>query len=293
MMSVSKRILYIDYIAPIGHVAINNYIIKDANKNYDNVHLISKSLYLSKINIKCKKIVFFQIPFNSFITNYLNLAISLVQIIFLQFKYDKLIFLSFENRFFPVFSYFFYKNTCVFVHNNLDLKVYKKLNLFSLIKPKTIFYVFENFISNFIKNKYGFSNFKTINHPIITDFLSQSIKKKDLVFAPGSSNEYDILSEEKIIRFLDKNNLKLITKTPFVNFKSENITNEIYFKDINSFYYSSKWVLINCNYSYRVSGIFYEAIGADCNILFCNESLFLHEMKKKYPNKVHHINSLI
>ncbi len=292
-MSEAKRILYIDYIAPIGHTAINNYIIKDDIKNCDKIHLISKSFYLSKINIKCKKIVFFQIPFNSFIINYFNFAISLVQIIFLQCKYDKLIFLSFENRLFPVFSYFFYKKTSVFVHNNLDFKVYKKLNLFSLIKSKTIFYVFENFISNFIKNKYGFSNFKIINHPIITDYFSQPIKKKNLVFAPGSSNKYDILSEKKIIRFLEKNNLKLITKTPFYNFKSENIIRKNYFEDINSLYYSSKWVLINCNYTYRVSGIFYEAIGADCNILFCDESLFLHEMKKKYPNKVYHINSLV
>ena len=292
-MSMSKKILYIDYLAPIGHTSINNYIIKETNEKNENINLISKSYYLSKINIECKKIILFQIPFNFYFINYLNLTLSLVQIIFLQLKYDRLIFLSFENRLFPILSHFFYKKTSVFVHNNLDPKVYRKLNLFALINRKVNFIVFENFISDFIKNKYLFSNFKTINHPVVTDYFSQSINKKDVIFAPGGSNKYDVLCEEKIIRFLKQNKLNHITKTPFVNFKSENITNEIYFKDINSFYYSSKWVLINCNYNYRVSGIFYEAIGADCNILFCDESLFLHEMKKKYPNKVYHINNLI
>ena len=39
-MSVSKRILYIDYIAPIGHVAINNYIINRnmTRKEMDNLY---------------------------------------------------------------------------------------------------------------------------------------------------------------------------------------------------------------------------------------------------------------
>jgi len=289
---MSKRILYIEYLAPLGHILINNDIINDRYEDYDDISLISTSSYASKINNQCNKLIFFQIPFNFYFINYLNIILSLIQVLFFQFKFDHLIFLSFENRLFPVFSHFFVKKTSVVVHNNLDRRLFRTINLFNFITKKITFVVFEDYISNFIKNKFGFLNFKKIHHPIITDFSNQKIIKKDIIFAPGSSNKYDFLTEGKIVKFIEKNNIKLITKVPFLNFESNNISTISYFENINSFFYSSKWVLINCNYAYRVSGIFYEAIGAGCNVLFCDDSLFLFEMKKKYPNRVFHIDEL-
>jgi hypothetical protein len=291
-MSKPKKVLYIDYLAPMGHVLINNDILKEGSQANQNVNLISTDFYVSKINDQCKKIIFFQIPFRFYFSNYFNIILSLIQVLFIQYKYDHLYFLSFENRLFPIFSFFFAKKTSVVVHNNIDSRLFKRFNLFKFISRSVTFIVFEDYISEYIKNKYGYLNFIKINHPIITDFSKQKVIKKDVIFAPGGGNKYDTLTEEKIMKFINKNNLKLITKVPFTDFQSSNISNISYFENINIFFYSSKWVLINCNYEYRVSGIFYEAIGAGCNVLFCDDSLFLFEMKKKYLDRVFHIDKL-
>lgn len=292
MGSISNKTLYIDYLAPFGHVSLNNCLL-EAETDINKRHLISKSSYLSKIDSGCKKIAFFQLPLKSKIIDHFNSILALFQILFLQLKYDKLIFLSFENRIFPIFSYFFLKKTFVFVHNNLDNNVFSYLNLFSIINKKVTFIAFEKFISEFIQSKYGFENHRIIDHPILTDFSSQSLQKMDIVFAPGISNRYDEISETKIVEFLKQNNLELITKVPFSRQSSKKIISRKHFSDINKFFYSSKWVLINCNYQYRVSGIFYEAIGAECKILYCDKSLFLKKMKTKYPTIIYHIDELI
>jgi hypothetical protein len=287
-----KRVLYVDYLAPVGHIALNNYIIDNYSKGSEK-HLISKKNYLSKIDCYCTKIAFLQFNFPSKIIHHLNSILALIQIVFIQKKYDHIIFLSFENRAFPIFSYLIYKTKSAIIHNNLDHNKFRRLNLISITNKKLILIAFEKFILEYIQLKYNFKNFKRIDHPIRTNFDSQIHSKRDIVFAPGNANRYDTRTQKKIEKYLEENNLKLITKTPLSNSNSERIIMKEYFRDIDYYYYSSKWVLINCNYHHRVSGIFYEAIGAECSILYCDESLFMQEMRRKYPTRVYHINELI
>lgn len=287
-----KRVLYVDYLAPVGHIALNNYII-DTDSNGSEKHFISKKNYLYKIDCNCTKIAFLQFNIPSKIIYHLNSILALIQIVFIQKKYDHIIFLSFENRAFPIFSYLIYKTKSAIIHNNLDHNTFRCLNLISITNKKLIFIAFEKFILEYMQFNYDFKNVQRIDHPIRTNFDSQIHSKRDIVFAPGKANRYDAITQKKIEKFLEENNLKLITKTPLSISNSEQIIIKEYFCDIDYYYYSSKWVLINCNYNHRVSGIFYEAIGAECNILYCDESLFIQEMKRKYPTRVYHINELI
>lgn len=282
----NSKVLISEYLSPIGHSRINSEIIKDLYNHSKELGLLSHKSYSDRLQIpqiELIKLIFIKRKGKFF--RAFNYLLNLFQILVTaRDNFDLIILLSFENNFFPLFSHFLPKNSFVFVHNNIDI-LSKKKGLFKFISKKIVFIAFEDYISEYLNTNFGFHCI-TYPHPILDNSYAKITEKENIIFAPSSSNKYTLANEEIIDKFLSHNKLVLYTKVNFKSIKSTRIISKSYFVDIDQYFARSKWVLINCNYSYRVSGIFYEAIASNCKVIFADESLFLQKMMLKYPKSV-------
>lgn len=284
--------LIIEYLDSIGHKKINTLLIKELQKKLISVDFITTKNYDLEIEpIKRKE--FFSLPYyrQSKLIYHLNIISILIQmVLYYQFKYKNFIFLSFENRWFPIFSWLMISSTSAMIHNNIDLSKKQYFSNLKIINPKITLEAFEQYITDNLVRFYHAKS-KTIKHPIIN---VKCIKKNlKTILAPGNNNNYSEKDEQKIIQYLEISDSKLLTRKSFRYKNSLRITQIGYIENLEDELKKVSWVLINCNYEYRVSGIFYEAIGAGCKILYADDSKFLNEMRLKYFDRVFHIDDLL
>ncbi|MEY1639342.1 hypothetical protein [Tenuifilum osseticum] len=286
------KILVIDLITQKGHIKfVRNYL---SLLNYlGEVRFISSKDYISKIGYNnCYVISNWFFNYNNkyeYVIKQVLLIILLSFKINKNFKNYKIIVTGFENISFFIAWRFISNKTYVVIHNNLTrgiLSIYS----FKRIKSNITFIALENYIKEFIESKYKKKTY-FIPHPIDIINIKENRNLSDnIIFCPSGSSNF-----EEIDKFKNtlNNNSKLIliakSNTEIIN---KNIIFKKYFDDYDTIFDKSKFIFIPFKYDYRVSGVFYESMNYNKIILTTkNSGLFIHQMKKLYPNSIFFIES--
>ncbi|MGF1689542.1 hypothetical protein L4C36_23285, partial [Photobacterium japonica] len=198
--------------------------------------------------------------------------------------YRKCIFLSYENLTMLPFSYFL-KNVSVIEHNNIDQLLTSKFKSFaySYTSSKVEHFVFEDYIGEYISKKYN-KNYNVLAHP---ERKIQSIKEKkfdkEYVFCPSGDVSYEFLL--KLCQFCKQNDYLLIAKDKYNLTGKCDVIQKSFFEDYDSLFINSKFIAIGVEFSYRISGVFYEAIANHKKVIM-NECVFSSNVQSKYINNI-------
>lgn len=292
---MNTKIALVDLQAPLGHLGIINFYIKNLNKNI-NYFFLNKKI---KSYIKGKNINFFSCRKNFFL-RFLDLIIVCNFLISKGVK--KIIFLSYEIKIFFLISFYLrYKEITFFIfeHDTLNLK--KKFSFFfnKLIDRSVIRLVYTKnqylFVRNFFKTKCYITN-----HPIIKDYKNinklysnkeiklNNFRKnyKGVILIPSRFN----INFSNLYSFIKKNNeflfivlskkIKISKNIIFIENIRENII-----KKIDAIYLP----LNDLIYSYRVSSWIYKGIAYNKKIILDKGFTFKFE-KKRFKKFIFHTN---
>ncbi|MFH4534584.1 hypothetical protein WMQ26_15045 [Vibrio diabolicus] len=221
-----------------------------------------------------------------------KLLYRLQQILFLfkvalllrNISYKECIFLSYENiSFFP----FSYTNNRILVveHNNIDQLLSSKFkSLFYRLTSNDVEHiVFEGYIGEYITSKYN-KKHSVLEHPkrrIVA--LEPNEIDRDYIFCPSGDASYDFLI--KLSKYCKDNNLLLITKDNYDLSQECDVIQKKFFSNYDSIFKNAKYIAIGVDFSYRVSGVFYEAIANDKRVIL-NDCIFSSNVKLKYNKNI-------
>lgn len=290
-----KKLLAVDPLCEPGHVNSNKYFLNILENNY-KVTFASSSDYINSLGVEN----YIEIPKKSKTRRLSKIGFRISQIRVINYvrklvkikKYDIILFLAYDTISFSIMSHFFPKNARIYLfdHNNIDhlLNSTVKEMFFKSIRKKTIHLTYENYITEFIKNRYGVSS-KTIFHPFYTNSKlnkkeNNSIRfKKKVIFAPSGSSDEKVI--ERLIHYVNnRDDIYLVTKSKR-GINSDRVLAKPFFDDYNKQMSGCDFVFIAAKFKFRVSGIFYEAMSFGKKIVMV-DSLFAREMKKSYPSSV-------
>ena len=198
-------------------------------------------------------------------------------------KADKIVFLSYDTVALFLSLLFFKKNNVfVFEHNNIDqcLSSSVKAWTYKLLSKKVTSYVFEDYIGHFITKNYN-RKFPHYFHPL---FKIQSHGKVNTIgnyiFMPSTFVcEHDF---SKVFEFAQKNQLKIVCKNHdfLKHFCNQKIISNDFFDDYNDLFLNAKFIAILNDFSYRISGVYYEAVANNKNILI-KDTIMSRKMEKR------------
>lgn len=240
-----------------------------------------KGINVDFISINCKtyknKISY---RFNQFL--FIGRLISIIK----KVSYNKCFFLSYENISISLFSYFI-NELHLFEHNNIDQVTSSKLKslFYSITSIKTIHVTFEDYIGEYIRDTYG-KNYMVVDHPhrkISCICSGVSPFNCNYVFCPSSDVSYEFLV--KLANYCNEFSLLLVVKKPFDLEKYCDVYHSPYFDDYDEVFMGAKYIAVGVSFSYRVSGVFYEAIANEKKVIM-NECLFSNVMKAKYSHAI-------
>lgn len=292
---MTKKVLLIDPLSPIGHKKYNEILIADIVKSGCDLDLISKSKYfdfLDKKNLNINQVLEIDEKYYRGLDKkaplinrikYFKILLNIKKNIDFS-KYDYIIFSSYEESSF-LFANF--KFRCYLInHNNLSgiNKSIKKYIIKKISKSNRLIVLHENFVD--LLNQKGIESMyvahglpKKIKSPysIVLEQNSIGIQKADLIiFSPSSSSSDNVFFEKLIsdlgfIKFIEENNILLILKGNYVSCSESILILESFLdqKDYDKIFDISDVILINYNENFknRVSGVFYECIANNKIIL--------------------------
>ncbi|HAS8547369.1 TPA: hypothetical protein I7775_20395 [Vibrio vulnificus] len=269
-----------------GHVEVYKELIR-TKLSSGTVLFVSTSAYLNNFDdLEVDKHVINTIDTSNKILYRLQQIIFLFKLaLFLRnISYKECIFLSYENiSFFP----FSYTNNRIFVleHNNIDQLLSSKLkSLFYRFTSNEVEHiVFEDYIGEYINSKYN-KKYSVLEHPkrLIVSLEPDEIDR-DYVFCPSGDASYDFLI--KLSRYCKHNNFLLITKDKYDLSQECNVIQKKFFSNYDTIFKNAKYIAIGVDFSYRVSGVFYEAIANGKRVIL-NDCIFSSHVTRKYNKNI-------
>ena len=295
-----KKVLFIDFLCPKGHIGFNNIYIDalESNKEISLDLAFSKSYFknLEYNNInKCITIPdnLFKTSkgiFQSFLNRIYRYTIQkyIIRNIHLQ-TYDFVLVSSFETLTIPLTK--FPKNTFFICHINIELASKNHIFLIALrkIAKQYKLIVFNKEIKSFLNSKNIF-NCDIIPHGLRVPFKISQIKKdvfsyqEKIMFLPSYTSSdkdliNDLLSLDKFNEILKKNNIRLILRNHKLKSQKSNIT--IYKKYLSTEEYQglflrSDYIFLpySFKFKHRISAILYEAISNNKKLIVRDISAF-------------------
>ncbi|MET7028788.1 hypothetical protein [Sediminicola luteus] len=282
---MKARIVVIDLLAEAGHTKFVQETLKILDLKYD-VLFVSSNSYLQKIKFSNS------ITLNDELFHYKNKyefvnsqrrVIKKISNLNIIKRSDHILLTSFENISLSLF--WRRKNkTFLYLHNNLDRGKLSSF-LFNRINSNLSFFVFEEYIKNYLKK---LSNeCYHIPHPLsLIEHKPKSTSPKDFIFAPNL--EFKSLSFKKALAFSQKSGLPLILKGEIMNRYGQNVISKPYFENYTDLIYNATYIILNIPYNYRISNIFYECMSFNKKIILLEGyGKFGAEMKKFYPYNIY------
>lgn len=294
---MKKKILYIDYLSPEGHVGFNKAQINSLVKLRCELYYVFREGYSKKlgIDINLNKIV--EIP-NSYYKSktfikkiYYYFALRLVKKRLNGTHFDAVIFSSYETISLSMFKGF--RGAYIINHNNIrDLDnrvkrffykevsdVYKQVVFNSLMKNKLQI----NGINNVFIIPHGFVPTPSIgNSNILCD---NKIDDKQYIFFPSKAQGTEnvirrIVGDGDFVNFCNKRNIKIVIR--FNSIQNPSIINISGYLSTDDYYtlLINNMVTILCyesNFTNRVSGVLFECMALNVpSIIFQNDSLKIY-----------------
>ena len=200
--------------------------------------------------------------------------------------YDQCVLLSFDTHVLGAMSWLIEsKGLEGYLHNNIDEIVnhaHKRL-LFRRIAKRMTFCVFEDYISQFLQETFG-AKTRVTPHPrrAIVAQDADPTGGEPFVFCPSS--ECDPSFFEKLDQFCAAKGLLLVTKPrPGLKERTGLIVKDR-FDNFDDLFLAADYIACGVDYQYRVSGVFYEALGNDKKII-ANDCLFFRSVQ----NQLRHV----
>lgn len=280
---MKNQILIVDPLSEPGHGNFNSNFL-DLLKEKDITLLASKHC--------CSNLSF---PNNRYIPESLlrknnRILYSLNQILILfyavyfarRYRFPKVVFISYDIISFPLVSHLFSNNVYVLEHNTIEPKKRTKLRLFNWISSKVTHICLSEYITNFVKNDCH-KKAITINHPIKKWTVSAAESSTTLAFMPSTTVDED--TRNLIVKqFVGQDKFVLYTKGKSKS--SKQVIFQPRYDDYFEMIDKSKFIIIPQLFDYRVSGVFFEAIGATDTLIIMYSCVFSENMKKIFPNNV-------
>ena len=174
---------------------------------------------------------------------------------------------------------FLFKGSRLIVHNNADID--EKYDFFRLkrIGKYCHFLVFEDYI----KEKFEELNLKAeiIEHPrLIIDFKKE-IGSKHTVLDLSAGNLVNEDLYDRMSNHFGKENFRLLTNKKYLK-DYDNIEEIGYVEDLSVILGNTDYILINNDYRYRVSGLFYLAEANNIKIIstsYCKSLIMMNKNK--------------
>ena len=286
-------LLLVDPLSEKGHRNINKSLINILSKDY-NLTFISEKNYLkstSKFHNICFPEKIFGLKMSVLPFRFRQIAFILFSIFYYKNhkKYDFILFTSYETISFS-FSTFFLrlKNIAIIEHNNLDQLLNSRIKeiFYRLIKKNITHIVLEQYIYNYIKQKY---RKKVCLLPLPLSVASDEvIPQTKLIFSPSTT--FDELIMRELINFCATKEYSLLAKGKS-DYKINNVTVKTFFDNYYDIMRKSSFVFISTMFNYRVSNVAYEALANNRPIIGFR-CLFLEGLKEKYPNAVFVIDDI-
>ena len=299
---MNTKTALVDLQSPLGHLGIINFYIKNLKKNISYIFLNKKI----KPYIKEKNINFFSYKKNIFL-RFLNLITVCNYLISKDVK--KILFLSYEVKFFFLISYYLkYKKITFLLVEHDTLSLEKKFNFFfnKLIDRSTVRLVYTKNQYFFVK-KFFLTDCYVTNHPIVKDYkdLKKLYSEKDINLNNFKKNYKGVIliparfniNFSHLYSFVKKNNdfifivlskkIKILKNIIFIENISENII-----KRVDAIYLP----LEDSVYRYRVSSWIYKGVSYNKKIILDNEFTYKYE-KKRFDNFIfntsHNLENII
>lgn len=308
-------IFVVDFISPIGHKKLNYFFLNVLKTEEVESHFLFKSNYLFSIDKK-DFMTFTVLPSlnirsrrTSDSQGFLSYIEALFYTFYLMFfllgktskcKVKKIFFTSY-NCFSHLLCFFILKKLFkfqifVFEHNSIPssserFKDRLKRFLFKISSSFVTHIVFENYIANYLSDTYNSKNV-VVPHPCLSEkeddlditddcykYLNTNVK---FAFSPSGSTGDAFIS--LLDNSLNKNG-KLIFLTKSSTYFSPYSMTLVRpsFKSYYCLLSKCSFVVIGCDFDYRVSGVFYEALALSKPILI-NKSIFSSNVQNLYPN---------
>lgn len=270
-----------------GHVSLYRDILCNDNSDYELV-TSQEFAHSLKLNPSVKtKFLWRKIRLNGKITNRIEqIYLTLKALNYIGNK-GRIIFLSYDTIVLTIAllikrSYF---SISAFEHNNIDqceVSFIKRI-CYRFLSTKIKSLVFERYIGEYIRDEYN-RKFEVVQHIKLKFHESNfSSSLKDYIFIP--SGQVSEKAFNKILNFARGEGLSIICKDyPFLAENSyEDVKTSKYFEDYEKLMFNANYVAIPNEFRYRISGVFYEAIGNEKQVVM-TDSLFSREMAKIYNN---------
>lgn len=292
------KILIADPLSENGHLKFNKKILDwFSYEKIDSITFFSKSMAANLNIISDHNVSTFA---DSYIRKDSRFRYFLCQIA-LHFKLlticlkskCSLILLSYELQSFLFFSYIyrlFNVKVMVIEHNTIpDNKTSFKGMLYNSIDSKVFHICLEEYISENIKKQYAkkadyFSHPITISDDDVLSVINSDCdgRREKNLFMPSSTINSAVA--DSIILSCLKNKIILIMKN-LGNIESHEVLKREHFDNYYEIMKSCDGVIIPQVFTYRVSGVFYEALALNVKI-YMAKSLFSKEMKLIYPDNI-------
>ncbi len=304
------RILYVDLLSPAGHKNLNTTLIR-IFAEMGNLDVALREGYIDLSDIKNSVHWFYEIPsqyFNSS-TKYMTRKMSVSRIKWLLQRVDinsyDLIFIAGYETLSFAYAWPAKANVRVAIlnHNNLDeLTNWVKRFFFKRIPKYIEHVVFEDYMKEYLLKKIGISNkVWVINHPVafdkVTDYtkmfgLSKPAKKElRLIFAPSNSNDEkfvtNLIDWQKKEKFLDNTFFSLVVKSKAQEYRDDRllvVSSQFSYEDYLRYMAEASYVLLpySKRFSYRVSGVFFDAMAFRKKVI-ASSTKFFRNFAKRYP----------
>lgn len=301
------RIRAFDFLFRSGHKNFNNKIIEYLSS-------FSEFKYYTFTNPTNNQKSFIISNLNSFAKGPISSRLISLIYMFMQSKdksYDLGVVLGYDIITFSLFNFLYIKKKIIlFHHENVDELSNKiKMYFFKKVMHKTYHIVLSEHIKQYLINL-GVDSKKILNLPHPLYRMSEKFKNlktksklkdkfKSFVSLGNSNDEQfikNIIDNKEFQNTLKNNNIKLIIKSKYHSYKSDNL--EVFSNYLNEkkyldliFYSSGCLLLYPRKYHYRVSGALFDYIRYEKSI-FALDLAFLSEITKKYPNIIFTFNSL-
>lgn len=309
---MSKKVLYIDSDAPVGHLNFNRIWLKALCKENIELTLCLPRLLHDKLGVsktkniaiipdflytKKKKIIWH-------IYSFIRYIWLLFQVRFRQ--YDVVIFSSFNTVPFCIASFFLRKKCYLVCHNNIQIATQKKIVKFAFrfIGRRHTFIVFEEYIKAFLENAWSCPHVVMIHHGFVEpqqtavgaiglpDSVQRFSQGKTILFMPSLSSTSQLflralVNHSGFARFLQEHNCVVIHKGCQV------VSSGLFFSlsqrlsddDYNALLMGSDIVLLPYDpaFNYRVSAVLFECIINHKKCIVSNIDAFVY-YKRQFPN---------
>ncbi|ALM72124.1 hypothetical protein [Vibrio vulnificus] len=288
-----------DTLSEKGHYKFNNEILNwMCKEDIDFISFFSSDFFDNKSENENN------LSFSSFFLYKKNMIVYVsfqfllhLRLLLLSHKNDKkVILLSYEIYSFSIISYLYRLmgvKVLVVEHNTVPNSSSKIKSVFySLISSHVKHLCLESYISNYVSNEFGKKS-AFFQHPILIEneinYTKSKFNNQSYFFMPSSTVEASVA--DSIIKLFALNPSEHLLMKDIGCIRSKNVEKQKFFEDYYNLLMKADGVILPQDFSYRVSGVFYESL-AYVNKVYMTPCIMSVEMKKLYPERVVIIDEL-